>query len=857
MRSSHSRASDRTVTLARQLAVAVLGCTLAAVVLSIPSRVDGCGGVPAPQVCGKSTSLTKAPPAVFPVAFFGGVVGFPVTVNVAAWGGGCPAPTTTTISLSIACLPPTGAAGSITIPTPTPGIYPVIVPVFIPPGPPRICTVFGTATTTWADGTSTAGVGDTTFCVVEPSPLDLTLPRLEMERITDAVQRAHPGDQRVHLFRFTNNDPLESITFGVDADSEQTARLSTGSGFAPGSGQGVFSISDPGEGDNFPIAFLEDVGADGCIPLPIDPMGFSVPHISKTYTLAAGESRVIAIAQRSWPMCGCGSSCESRVKVGGVWSDGTEALACAGAGLIVDCTVPPDFSCPDGGAAWNLTEAPPWQLSGAIHNPAIADGMGSVRILSSEVIANGMFDGMQSPSLNFDGVRGRMEATHFAPDVIAQENQFILVNAVLEAGAAGPGYQSQLTQLTPMDPPENLMPEWIWIDARHTLVGPGIPPALDSFFDVFYSVQLDGVSGGLHRRARILPNSFSVTPISGTQYGITFTAQFLPVPGLPPFIERIDLHVDASGTLIGSLDGVVPPVNDECSDALEINAGETAFTTIGATTSDAPLPDSCDDGFGTSFVDDIWFYYQSGGDGVATVSTCGAADFDTRIAVYSGCPADGGELLACNDDARGCADLTSQLSFPAVCGGVYVVRLGGFGGAGSGTVSVTNDGVCEALCAADLNGDGVVNAADLAILLGAWATTGPGDLNGDGVVDAADLAVLLGAFGECPVAATADYQLFFDPEDTKVKYGVANANGSRAFIVTAVQLGSVALKDGTPDLETNLAGDDSGESRVKCVKAGPGSIRIKILKGANEVFNDVICFECEAAEATPVEVVCP
>lgn len=48
---------------------------------------------------------------------------------------------------------------------------------------------------------------------------------------------------------------------------------------------------------------------------------------------------------------------------------------------------------------------------------------------------------------------------------------------------------------------------------------------------------------------------------------------------------------------------------------------------------------------------------------------------------------------------------------------------------------------------ADLNCDGSIDAADLAILLGAWGSTGPGDLNADGVVNAADLAVLLGAWG--------------------------------------------------------------------------------------------------------------
>jgi len=47
----------------------------------------------------------------------------------------------------------------------------------------------------------------------------------------------------------------------------------------------------------------------------------------------------------------------------------------------------------------------------------------------------------------------------------------------------------------------------------------------------------------------------------------------------------------------------------------------------------------------------------------------------------------------------------------------------------------------------DLDGDGSVNASDLAILLGNWGGPGVGDVNGDGSTDAADLAALLGAWG--------------------------------------------------------------------------------------------------------------
>lgn len=66
--------------------------------------------------------------------------------------------------------------------------------------------------------------------------------------------------------------------------------------------------------------------------------------------------------------------------------------------------------------------------------------------------------------------------------------------------------------------------------------------------------------------------------------------------------------------------------------------------------------------------------------------------------------------------------------------------------AGVDDVSVTGF-VCVAANPADINGDGVVDATDLALLLGSWGSNGAGDVNGDGTVDAADLALLLGAWG--------------------------------------------------------------------------------------------------------------
>ncbi|MFO0840610.1 MAG: hypothetical protein U1D55_19040 [Phycisphaerae bacterium] len=47
------------------------------------------------------------------------------------------------------------------------------------------------------------------------------------------------------------------------------------------------------------------------------------------------------------------------------------------------------------------------------------------------------------------------------------------------------------------------------------------------------------------------------------------------------------------------------------------------------------------------------------------------------------------------------------------------------------------------LCPGDLNGDAIVNEADLGILLSAWLTSAGGDLDGDGTTDSPDLGILL------------------------------------------------------------------------------------------------------------------
>jgi len=201
--------------------------------------------------------------------------------------------------------------------------------------------------------------------------------------------------------------------------------------------------------------------------------------------------------------------------------------------------------------------------------------------------------------------------------------------------------------------------------------------------------------------------------------------------------------------------GSCPAVaNDDCEGASPISDGATGFTNLGATTSIADLPIECDKGFGLAFVRDLWYEYKATCTGTLTVSTCSAADFDTRLALYESC---GGPAIACNDDGPDCTNFTSIMTAEVVCGQTYYIRVGAFDGAdpiGSGTITVSCSGDCGSKCqstgSADFNGNGCVNGNDLGTLLGLWGVGGGlsiADFNCDGKVDGNDLGVLLGQWG--------------------------------------------------------------------------------------------------------------
>ncbi len=125
--------------------------------------------------------------------------------------------------------------------------------------------------------------------------------------------------------------------------------------------------------------------------------------------------------------------------------------------------------------------------------------------------------------------------------------------------------------------------------------------------------------------------------------------------------------------------------------------------------------------------DDITWWENTAGDGTVWIEHTVDGDFDGARSVYAA-DVDGDGNMDILGAARNADDITWWEDFE--CEGLQPAGW----------------------CPSDLDGDGIVGAADLVMLLGAWGTNpgGSPDFNGDGVVNAIDLIELLGNWGPCP-----------------------------------------------------------------------------------------------------------
>ncbi|MBS0197339.1 MAG: matrixin family metalloprotease [Planctomycetes bacterium] len=117
------------------------------------------------------------------------------------------------------------------------------------------------------------------------------------------------------------------------------------------------------------------------------------------------------------------------------------------------------------------------------------------------------------------------------------------------------------------------------------------------------------------------------------------------------------------------------PTNDSCLTPVDITSGAYNGTTIFARPEPSPYPSSCTTDMYT-LPWGAWYRFVATTQGTLSPSVCNANN--TILGVYQGCPAGGGVLVACNDNAPSCGNGGSALSLPVVAGQEYLVRVSHF-----------------------------------------------------------------------------------------------------------------------------------------------------------------------------------
>jgi hypothetical protein len=211
---------------------------------------------------------------------------------------------------------------------------------------------------------------------------------------------------------------------------------------------------------------------------------------------------------------------------------------------------------------------------------------------------------------------------------------------------------------------------------------------------------------------------------AGGCYGTFQSSLDVPVTAGQAYTIRVSGYNGAAGpfTLHYTLDTTA---NEDCPDAAPIGYGTIAFNTAGAMT-DGPTEANC--GFCCNDLQvnqDIWFFLTAYCNRHITIDTLGST-FDTKLAVYAGCPVANNTAVVCNDDFN----LTNQSSvtLAPIAGTTYYIRVGGYlTAAGAGTLHVKT-------CQADFDCDGTVAVADIFAFLNAWFAGAPqADINGSGL----------------------------------------------------------------------------------------------------------------------------
>jgi len=132
--------------------------------------------------------------------------------------------------------------------------------------------------------------------------------------------------------------------------------------------------------------------------------------------------------------------------------------------------------------------------------------------------------------------------------------------------------------------------------------------------------------------------------------------------------------VSAAALLAAVLPAAAQPANDSCVNAISIGN-----TTIAGTTINANNDGSANCGAAATSPD-VWYRYTATATTTITVTMCNPGTaYDTVVSVHSSvCPGTTANQIVCNDDSCG---LSSLVTFSAVTGTQYLIRVSGFSNA--------------------------------------------------------------------------------------------------------------------------------------------------------------------------------
>ncbi len=252
----------------------------------------------------------------------------------------------------------------------------------------------------------------------------------------------------------------------------------------------------------------------------------------------------------------------------------------------------------------------------------------------------------------------------------------------------------------------------------------------DDFGYVTYTAGLGNAGGGITNALSsigesFLPGRYLIAICGNTSAPRTTAFPYSPIFSTP-FVEygtRINSTTAWSWNLPTTTtsggwgwyaSGVVALPPDNCIDA-QVVTGSGSYPIDNT----LALPIAGQAGPCVPLSRDVWYRLHLDCGQTIRVSTCNTVNFDSVIVVYSGECANLVQV-ACNDDFSGCG-LTSYVEFCSnQCGtGEYLVRVGSYSSGGGGSGSIEFECIGEP-ASPDLNGDGVVNGADLTILLSGW-----------------------------------------------------------------------------------------------------------------------------------------